>query len=160
MLAAACGVSSAAADPVTIGWPELRPADGGQCDAAHVLMQMEKVCLQPADPMVVLRCGTQTVDLTKEPVRIAGYVHPLDMTFKGLTEFILMPPLAPCRHPPAPMANQIIRVSSAVPIDVSFDPVFVTGVIRAELNVDGLTPIRYRMNVTKVEPALIPDVRP
>lgn len=123
-------------------------------------MQMETVCLEPVDPMAVMMCGAQTVDLSGEPVRIAGYVHPLEMSFRGLTEFILMPPLAPCRHAPAPMANQIIRITSEIPIDVSFDPVFVTGVIRAELTVDGLTPIRYRMHVTQVEPALIPDVRP
>ncbi len=80
------------------------------------------------------------------------------MQFRDVTEFLLTPALVACRHPPAPMANQISRVISDVGVDMSFDPVIVTGVVEAALTLDGLTGIRYRMRATQVTSGVHPDV--
>lgn len=103
-------------------------------------------------------CAIADVDPGDRPVRIAGYVHPLEFEFRGVRRFILIPPLPRCKHPPPPPPNQMILVDSAVGVDVGFDPVFVTGVLSAEPVSTQLGPARYRMQATAVDPAVIPDV--
>lgn len=160
VLCLACATGMAWAEPDNIVWRDLRPLGDDVCERAYQQSQSLEICSQPPTDVSYHRCGAQTVNLAGRQVRIAGYARPLAMEFKGVTEFLLTPPLTPCKHPPAPMANQIIRVNSDVPVDMSFDPIFVTGEIVPELSLDGLTQIRYRMRVTRVEPATIPDVQP
>ena len=143
----------------TISWADLRPADDPQCVAEHQRSQSIEMCKGMPSDILYHSCGAQTVEFGSEPVRIAGYAHPVEIEFSDIRTFLLVPPLVPCHHRPAPMANQIILVDSEIGIDASFDPIFVTGVIEPALSLHGFTQIRYKMTATNIEPALIPDVR-
>ena len=69
--------------------------------------------------------------LDRHPLRIAGYVVPIDESFEGTREFLLVPYFGACIHIPPPPANQIIDVSVAQPVRGihSMDAVWVSGVM-------------------------------
>jgi hypothetical protein len=73
--------------------------------------------------------GSVNKDLDGRFVRIPGYVLPLEMSGKEITEFLLVPWVGACVHTPPPPLNQIVHVKTQKPIDVRamFDPVWVTG---------------------------------
>jgi len=64
-------------------------------------------------------------------LRIAGYVVPIDESWAGMREFLLVPYFGACIHIPPPPANQIIDVSVARPVQGvhSMDAVWVSGVM-------------------------------
>jgi hypothetical protein len=66
------------------------------------------------------------------PVRLPGYVVPLEQTAAGMTEFLLVPYYGACIHTPPPPANQIVHVVARTPQkDVkSMSAVWVQGVLR------------------------------
>ena len=84
-------------------------------------------------PQRLAHCSPGEPSLDGLHVRIAGYVHPLEFEFKGVTEFLLLPPLrADCRHPPPPLPDQVIAVTFPDGVDVTLDPVWITGVLKVE----------------------------
>lgn len=92
-------------------------------------------------------------DLNGKQVRIGGYVVPLDFEATSVKEFLLVPFVGACIHVPPPPANQIIYVKVAKGFDVteSFDPVTVTGTIKADTAFTGLADAGYSMDAESVE---------
>ena len=88
---------------------------------------------------------------------IASFV-PLILIF-AIMYFLLMPALVPCKHPPPPMANQIILVEYPPGLDMSFDPFFVTGTLTPEVSLEIGIQAQYRMQAREVSSATHPDVR-
>lgn len=89
-----------------------------------------------------------------KPIRIAGFLVPLEWGKRELKEFLLVPYFGACIHVPPPPANQIIHVVPDRPYKSKdgMDAVWVSGVItltnsRTEMGDSG-----YRIRAVKVEP--------
>jgi hypothetical protein len=100
--------------------------------------------------------------LNGQQVRLPGYVLPLEMDGKKVTEFLLVPYVGACIHAPTPPPNQIVHVKHAKGFEAAglFAPVWVQGVMRTvrsepKLNlVDGAAniPTGYALDAQTVEP--------
>lgn len=126
-LAAAPGLSwpaHAAAASREISWLDLVPPDwkpqeridrkkaeakdlGDESERAQVLMRELREILDTA-PTVARFDGAD--------VRLPGYVVPLNVVDGGLTEFLLVPYFGACIHTPPPPANQIVHITSPLPV--------------------------------------------
>jgi hypothetical protein len=86
-------------------------------------------------------------------VRIGGYVVSLDFDATKVKEFLLVPFVGACIHVPPPPANQIVYVKSEVGFEVTgmFDPVWVTGTLKASTAHTGLAEAGYSLAAEKVE---------
>ncbi len=102
-------------------------------------------------------------DLDGKPIRMPGYLLPLEFDGKRVTEFLLVPYVGACIHTPPPPPNQIVHVTTESGFQTDgglYTPVWVSGLMRTEqvsssLNyVDGTSdiPSAYRLNAVTVEP--------
>ncbi len=102
-------------------------------------------------------------ELNDKPVRIPGYVLPLEFDGEKVTEFFLVPYVGACIHTPPPPPNQIVHVETEegyVTDGGLYTPVWVSGTMRSEqsktdLNlVDGSSdiPSSYALDATSVKP--------
>lgn len=102
-------------------------------------------------------------DLDGKPVRIPGYLLPLEFEGDKVSEFLLVPYVGACIHTPPPPPNQIVHVKTdeAYTIDGGlYTPVWVNGLMKTEqtqssLNfIDGSSdiPSTYRLEAISVEP--------
>lgn len=100
--------------------------------------------------------------LNGERIRLPGYVLPLEMDGKKVTEFLLVPYVGACIHAPTPPPNQIVHVKHARGFEVAglYTPVWVQGVMRTMRSerkltfVDGAAniPVGYALDAQTVEP--------
>lgn len=92
-------------------------------------------------------------DLDGKLVRIGGYVVPLDFDSTKVKEFLLVPFVGACIHVPPPPTNQIVYVKAANGFEVqgAFDPVWVTGTMKTEMQFTGLAETGYSLEADKVE---------
>lgn len=92
-------------------------------------------------------------ELDGQRVKIGGYVVPLDFDATKVKEFLLVPFVGACIHVPPPPANQIVYVKSEAGFDVkgSFDPVWVTGKLKATQTFTGLAETGYSLDAEAVE---------
>ncbi len=86
-------------------------------------------------------------------IRMPGYVLPLDISTSGVTSFIMVPYVGACVHTPPPPANQLVFVDSKTPwpSDRMWDPVWVTGRMRHELQSTSIADIGYAMTADHIE---------
>ena len=95
-------------------------------------------------------------------VRLPGYVLPLEITGRKVTEFLLVPWVGACIHTPPPPPNQIVHVKTDTPFELTglFMPVWITGRLstgatkRSLYLVDGTSDIDigYTVKASRVEP--------
>ncbi|MBX2880411.1 MAG: DUF3299 domain-containing protein [Granulosicoccus sp.] len=114
------------------------------------------------DEELVARGEAVNSELDGELVRLPGYALPLEMTEGGVKEFLLVPFVGACIHVPPPPPNQVVlaQLESAYQVEALFDPVLITGHLRAQSTsselylVDGeaQVPMGYSMEVMHVEP--------
>ncbi len=92
-------------------------------------------------------------DLDGAYVRLPGFVVPFDIGAEGVTEFMLVPYVGACIHTPPPPANQLILVNSAVPWpgDLIWDPIWVTGTMRTQLQSTNLGQTGYFIEADQIE---------
>lgn len=100
--------------------------------------------------------------LDGQTVRLPGYVLPLEITGKKVTEFLLVPWVGACIHTPPPPPNQIVHVKADAPFEVTslFAPVWVTGRLSAGATKRELTlldgssdiDIGYTVRASRIEP--------
>jgi uncharacterized protein len=92
-------------------------------------------------------------ELDGKRVHIGGYVVPLDFDATNVKEFLLVPFVGACIHVPPPPANQIVYVKISQGFDVkeTFDPVWVTGVLKVTPAFTGLADAGYSLDAEKVE---------
>jgi uncharacterized protein len=144
----------------TINWDELVPAGW---DPMKDFKGMDFNLLSDADPRaaVLLKKLRDAWDnaptnpaLEGKPVRIPGFVVPLEEGKDGLSEFLLVPYFGACIHSPPPPANQIIHVLPKVPAAGvrSMDAVWVTGVLSAVRTDTYMGAGGYRIESVKIEP--------
>ncbi len=101
--------------------------------------------------------------LDEQRVRMPGFVLPLEYSGKKVSEFLLVPWVGACIHTPPPPPNQIVHVrlekSAEFEPTGQFQPVWVTGVMRAKASkvklslVDGSADIDfgYSLRGTAIE---------
>lgn len=86
-------------------------------------------------------------------IKLPGYALPIDMSTAGVRSFIMVPYVGACIHTPPPPANQLVFVDSPTPwlSDKLWDPVWVTGVIKLDLQYTTIADIGYAMTAEKIE---------
>ncbi|MEP5729627.1 MAG: DUF3299 domain-containing protein [Sulfitobacter sp.] len=86
-------------------------------------------------------------------IKMPGYVLPIDITTEGVSSFVMVPYVGACIHTPPPPANQLVFVDSKKPwpSDKLWDPVWVTGRMRHELQSTTLADIGYAMEAELIE---------
>lgn len=102
-------------------------------------------------------------ELNGKLIKMAGYLLPLDLSGKAVTDFLLVPYVGACIHVPPPPPNQIVHAVSATPspyeLEELFKPVSVTGILEVKslskelFLTDGSSDISigYTMSVEKIE---------
>jgi len=102
-------------------------------------------------------------ELDGKPVRIPGYLLPLEFEGDKVSEFLLVPYVGACIHTPPPPPNQIVHVKSEEAYSTDgglYMPVWVNGLMKTEqvqsnLNfIDGSSdiPSAYALEAISVEP--------
>ena len=86
-------------------------------------------------------------------ITLAGYMIPLDVTAKGVTDFVLVPFVGACIHVPPPPPNQLVFASSEVPWPHRnlWDPVLVSGTLQAKMLRTDLAQVGYQLETTYIE---------
>lgn len=154
----------ALADPLTVTWEDLRAERPETCTGLLDNYLTQPKCQQLAASAQLLSsryqaCAPGTRSLDGQTIRIAGYVHPLEFKFLDVKAFLLIPPLRQdCKHPPPPLPDQVISVTFPEGIDVTADPVWVTGKLKVERSKSHLATTSYTLQADTVTAATIPDV--
>jgi uncharacterized protein len=119
-------------------------------DDPRAIALMEKLTQLWADAPVV-------DELDGLLVRLPGFVVPLELDAKRMSEFLLVPYYGACIHVPPPPANQTIHVVAPAGLEYVgelFDTVWVTGTIRVMRSSSDLAEAGYRIDVSEIEPYL------
>ena len=92
--------------------------------------------------------------LEGKPVRIPGFVVPLEETPEGIKEFLLVPYFGACIHSPPPPANQIIHVlPMALAKGVrSMDAVWISGTLTRNKSDTYMGASSWHLDARAVEP--------
>ena len=112
-------------------------------DAAKFERQFEKAGLNVSKMLedyrtfqveIARRQGLVNTSLNDTPVKIAGYLLPLEFSEKGETDFLLVPYVGACVHVPPPPANQmvLVRLDKKKVVKDLFTPVWVSGKLKTE----------------------------
>lgn len=87
------------------------------------------------------------------PVRLPGFVVPLERTGNKVREFLLVPYFGACIHTPPPPANQIVHVYVDKAWEMkTMDPIWVSGELQIERGDSAMGGSSYRINAVKIEP--------
>ncbi|WP_148661436.1 DUF3299 domain-containing protein [Roseateles chitosanitabidus] len=91
--------------------------------------------------------------LQDAPVRLPGYVVPLQADRDGVREFLLVPYFGACIHMPPPPANQIVLVRLAQPARQlrAMDTVWASGVLKLDRQPSEMGVSGYRLEAGRVE---------
>lgn len=94
-----------------------------------------------------------------KPIKIPGFVVPLDDDDAGLTEFLLVPSPQACIHVPPPPANQMImiRMKSGTAPQRSWGPVWIKGQLNIATMDSQYGKIAYMMRGDSAEPYKMDD---
>ncbi|WP_300035630.1 DUF3299 domain-containing protein [uncultured Roseobacter sp.] len=86
-------------------------------------------------------------------IRMPGFIIPLDISADGVRDFMLVPYVGACIHTPPPPANQlvIVRTDKPWPGDELWEPVWVTGVMRTQLQSTDLGQTGYAITADEME---------
>jgi len=164
VLAGAIIASHALAQDLRVDWSDLRAGRPESCLSIIAPLEDDTDCDQQTLVSKIMAskiasCTPGNLSLNDRQVQIAGYAHPLEMEFKEVQVFLLTPPLrSDCRHPSPPLPDQVIRVHYPKGIEISFDPVWVSGTLMLERTEHDNAPASYRMEATRVDPATLIEV--
>lgn len=93
-------------------------------------------------------------ELDGQPVRIPGYLVPLDFDKTAVAEFLLVPYFGACIHVPPPPPNQTVYVETNYRYRVRrlFEAVWVSGTLQTESFSSNLAEAGYTLRATSIEP--------
>lgn len=152
--AAACAAlprTSFSATPRVIGWDDLIPPG---VPYAEIIGQGEIDAIKDTWlPEFDENATKLNKDLHGAYIKMPGYMLPIDMSTAGVTSFIMVPYVGACIHTPPPPANQLVFVDSKKPwpSDKLWDPVWVTGRMRHELQSTTIADIGYALTADLIE---------
>ncbi len=86
-------------------------------------------------------------------IKMPGFIVPLDVSTDGVKDFLLVPYVGACIHVPPPPSNQLVMVNAktAWPGDQLWDPVWVTGTMRTQLQSTSLGQTGYALIAEDME---------
>ena len=86
-------------------------------------------------------------------IKLPGFIIPFDVSSDGVRVFMLVPYVGACIHVPPPPANQLVMVTAAQPWpgDQLWDPVWVTGILRTQLQSTELGQTGYSIGAEAME---------
>lgn len=92
-------------------------------------------------------------DLDGAYIKMPGFIIPFDVSAKGVVNFMLVPYVGACIHTPPPPANQLVMVNATKPWpgDKLWDPVWVTGTMRTQLQSTSLGQTGYSIVTDEME---------
>lgn len=92
-------------------------------------------------------------DLDGAYIKMPGFIIPFEMGATGVSNFMLVPYVGACLHTPPPPANQLVMVDAAKPWpgDELWDPVWVTGKMRTQLQSTKLGQTGYSIVADEME---------
>ena len=92
-------------------------------------------------------------DLNGVYIKMPGFIIPFDFSAEGVTNFMLVPYVGACVHTPPPPANQLVMVKAAKPWpgDELWNPVWVTGTMRTQLQFTKLGQTGYSISADSME---------
>lgn len=142
-----------------VTWDELVPKDW---DPLKQFKDMNFGVLNDADPRAaaMLKKMRETWDnaptnnaMDGKPIRIPGYVVPLEEGKSGMTEFLLVPYFGACIHSPPPPSNQIIHVRPREPAKgvKSMDAVWISGTLKTLRSDTFMGASGYRLEAVAIE---------
>ena len=164
MALGAAGQSLAAPGDVReLDWEELMPEGWDPFSGLEVLMgdDVQRIADGSAQADRLMNAYREAVrsapvvgELDGQRIRLPGFVVPLDFEGTEISEFLLVPYFGACIHVPPPPSNQIVYVKTVAsyPLKELFDPVWVTGEIRAEAHLNEVGDAGYTVQATIIEP--------
>jgi hypothetical protein len=105
-----------------------------------------------------LKALQDNAPMTKEydgiPVKIPGFIVPLDLDSDKVRNFLLVPYYGACIHTPPPPPNQIIYVTleEGFKLENSYEPIFVNGLMMVETQDSEFGTAGYTVYGHKIEP--------
>jgi len=87
------------------------------------------------------------------PVRIPGFIVPLEVVHHRISEFLLVPYFGGCIHVPPPPANQIIHVFPVQPLEQGFqsmDAVWISGTLETTSTDTDMGSAGYQMKAETI----------
>ena len=92
-------------------------------------------------------------ELNGSYIKMPGFIIPFEASAEGVTTFMLVPYVGACIHTPPPPANQLVMVNSKDPWpgDQLWDPVWVTGTMRTQLQSTKLGQTGYSISAEEME---------
>ncbi len=92
-------------------------------------------------------------DLDGASIKMPGFVLPLDVTRKGVKDFLLVPYVGACIHTPPPPPNQLVLVHSADPWpdDDLWAAVWVLGTMQAKISDTDIAQTGYHLTAESME---------
>ncbi len=86
-------------------------------------------------------------------IKMPGFIIPIELSTQGVTDFVLVPYVGACIHTPPPPPNQLVFVSSETPwpSDDLWDPVWVTGMMKTQLQSTEIAETGYALKADKME---------
>lgn len=143
--------AASAGDPQVIGWPDLIPPG---VPYSEIIGEGEIDAIKDTwRPEFDENATKLNKALHGAYIKMPGYVLPIDMTTAGVTSFIMVPYVGACIHTPPPPANQLVFVETKTPwpSDQLWDPVWVTGIMKHELQSTTLADIGYALTADQIE---------
>jgi hypothetical protein len=105
--------------------------------------------------MAELNSAPANEKLAGEKIRIPGFVSPLDEADGKVTEFLLVPYFGACIHvPPPPLNNTLLikpKASDAIPLEQSYEPVWVIGEMQVKTTSTDLAEAGYLIESAAIE---------
>ncbi|MDR2442775.1 MAG: DUF3299 domain-containing protein [Deltaproteobacteria bacterium] len=140
-------------------WEELMPAGW---NPASIFEELEINDMADDDPRIEgiierflekWNASPINAEIDQKPMRIPGFVVPLDFDNYEVSEFFLVPFFGACIHVPPPPPNQIIMVHLKEPFNglAAMEVVWVYGKISIERYTNELGSAGYTLNADKVE---------
>ena len=86
-------------------------------------------------------------------VRLPGFIIPLEISTNGVTDFVLVPYVGACIHTPPPPPNQLVfvKAKNPWPDDQLWDPVWVVGTMRTQLQTTEVAQTGYALSADTME---------
>ena len=142
-----------------IKWEALVPKDW---DPTKRFKSMNLGMLDDRDPRVLkaMREMRETFDnaptigsLDGTPIKLPGYVVPLEELQGEVKEFLLVPYFGACIHTPPPPANQIIHVTVTKPLKGlrAMEPVWVSGILKTARQDSTMGASGYKLTTVVLE---------
>lgn len=162
--AAKAATPGSEAEPRTLNWDDLMPAD---FEPEDLLKDIDVSRMNDNDPqarelMAKLRQAWDEAPVVAEldgvQVRLPGFVVPLETDGKTSSRFLLVPYIGACIHVPPPPLNQTVLVEApkGASIQKLFEPVWVTGRLTVQRANTKLANAGYTLTATMVDPYQAP----